>query len=475
MDKTPTPMRKRQSVKPQQRPRTGKTEALIIGLVLVIVGSLVASSFEKGTLTNYAGFGMLLFGIASLSTGTCSLVSSGVKNRLLSENPEYCKGKSRLPLCTSIWVTGAGVTMGVLGSLLASTYDRTLLVNTAGFGMLLAGISVAVLGLSNAALGAVRIELCQRQKSEVKTPRMLIFDIVSLGLGGVFLVVGSILAGSYGKETLLNYAGFGMLMLGIVVLSLGASGTAVAILKARFYAYDEDTEENKPRIIFGSIWAIGIGVMLLIIGSILSGTYAKSSLMNYAGFGMLVTGAGVFVYGVFETAKFSAMGYLNYRQSRRFSRRSRTLQGKSESRLVRFRSSLRNLVRTSAVLNLAGVIIAVCIFFFSLWQLDLIVSGPVWWSSSPGGTGYGWSHPTGAYSTDYFQCFFWKTTIGQAYDTLFMLIFISFIVMFASAYFWPKPERKLLLKLHGKEATSKKRRLKRKKPKTQPQSSLQQI
>jgi hypothetical protein len=114
MDKTPTPMRKRQSVKPQQRPRTGKTEALIIGLVLVIVGSLVASSFEKGTLTNYAGFGMLLFGIASLSTGTCSLVSSGVKNRLLSENPEYCKGKSRLPLCTSILVTGAGVTMGVL-------------------------------------------------------------------------------------------------------------------------------------------------------------------------------------------------------------------------------------------------------------------------------------------------------------------------------------------------------------------------
>ena len=214
--------------------------------------------------------------------------------------------------------------------------------------------------------------------------------------------------------------------------------------------------------------------MLLIVGSVLSGTFEKNSLMNYAGFGMLVSGAGVFVYGLFETAKFSAMGYLNYRHSRRLNRHSRTLQGKPASRLVRFRFFLRSLVRTSAILNLAGVIIAVCMFFFSLWQLDLIVSGPVWWSSSSGGSGYGWSHPTGAYSTDYFQCFFWKTTIGQAYDTLFMLIFISFIVMFASAYFWPKPEGKFMLKLHGSEATPKKRRAKRKKPKPQPQSPSQQ-
>jgi hypothetical protein len=75
------------------------------------------------------------------------------------------------------------------------------------------------------------------------------------------------------------------------------------------------------------------------------------------------------------------------------------------------------------------------------------VSGPVWWSSGEYGTGNGWSHPNGAYANDYFQCFIWKTTIGQAYDTLFMLIFIAFIVMFLSAYFWPKHDRAPLRKL----------------------------
>jgi hypothetical protein len=95
-------------------------------------------------------------------------------------------------------------------------------------------------------------------------------------------------------------------------------------------------------------------------------------------------------------------------------------------------------VKTSAVLNLAGAMFALGLLFFSLWQLDLIVSGPVWWSSGSQGTGTGWSHVNGAYSNDYFQCFLWKTTVGQAYDTFFLLIFISFIVLFASAFFWPR-------------------------------------
>ena len=117
------------------------------------------------------------------------------------------------------------------------------------------------------------------------------------------------------------------------------------------------------------------------------------------------------------------------------------------------------------MLNLAGVITAVCLLFFSLWQLDLIVSGPVWWSSSPYGQGYGWSHPSGAYSNDYFQCFVWKTTIGQAYDTLFMVIFISFIIMFASAYFWPRKQIKdesLTFKLSGKPTPQKRTRIRTK-------------
>jgi hypothetical protein len=464
MENTSTPLRKRSSVKVRKNPRTTKTEALIIGLVLAIVGSIVASSFEKGTLTNYAGFGMLLAGIAAFVAGACSLFSTSLEDRLRKENPDFCKGKKRLSICSSIWATGAGVILAVLGSMLASTYDRALLLNTVGFGMLLAGIGVSVLGLSSVALGTVRMELPRNQHSELKIPRMLLFDITSLGLGIVFLVVGTILAGSYAKETMLNDAGFGMLIFGVAILSLGASGTAVAMLKARFYPEDEEADESHPRNIFGSIWAIGIGTMLLIIGLILSGNYEKNSLMNYTGFGLLLSGAGVFVYGLFETSKASAMGYLNYRLTRNSMKQARRVARNQQSRIDQFRFFWTNMVRSSAVFNLVGVIAAVCILFFSLWQLDLIVSGPVWWSSEEKGLGYGWSHPSGAYSNDYFQCFVWKTTIGQAYDTLFMLVFISFIVMFLSAYFWPKQDRIFTLKLKGAEMPPKKRRTKKKSP-----------
>ncbi|MGD6850805.1 MAG: hypothetical protein ACQCN6_01945 [Candidatus Bathyarchaeia archaeon] len=471
MDNTLNLPPKHPSDKTQQKPRIGKTEALIIGLVLAIVGSIVASSFEKGTLTNYAGFGMLLVGIASFVVGACSIFSRSLEDRLRREKPDFCRGKKRLPICISIWAIGAGLILAVIGSMLASTYDRALLMNTVGFGMLLAGIGVSVLGLSSAALGTVRIELNRDQQSKVKAPRTLFVNIVALGLGVVFLVIGTILAGSYAKETLLNDAGFGMLIIGIAVLCLGASGTAVAMLQARFYSADGDTTEPPSRSLFGSIWAIGIGTMLLIIGLIISGNYEKSSIMNYAGFGMLLSGAGVFVYGLFETAKASAMGYLNYRLTRSSSRQSRKLEKSQQSRLAQFRFFWKTMVHTSAVFNLAGVVASVCILFFSLWQLDLIVSGPVW-HQNPDGSGWYWPGP-GPYANDYFQCFVWKTTIGQAYDTLFMLVFISFIVLFLSAYFWPKQDRNITLKLKGAEMQPTKRSTKPRKRKTKPEPAAQ--
>lgn len=84
------------------------------------------------------------------------------------------------------------------------------------------------------------------------------------------------------------------------------------------------------------------------------------------------------------------------------------------------------------MLNVCGIIIAFCMFFFGIWQLDLIVSGPVWWYSGS----VGWSHFNGAYANDYFQCFLWKTTIGRAYDTLFLIMFLSLVVLFVSLWFW---------------------------------------
>jgi len=152
---------------------------------------------------------------------------------------------------------------------------------------------------------------------------------------------------------------------------------------------------------------------------------------------MLLVGTGVFVYGLFETARSSAMGYLSNKRTNGLEMET-TKEGLKKKI---FSKSSKNywsyLVGTRALLNLAGVMTALGLLFFSLWQLDLIVSGPVWWASSPSGQGWSWSGP-GPYANDYFQCFLWKTTVGQAYDTLFMLIFISFIVLFASAFFWPR-------------------------------------
>lgn len=66
------------------------------------------------------------------------------------------------------------------------------------------------------------------------------------------------------------------------------------------------------------------------------------------------------------------------------------------------------------------VLVALCIVVhqFAIWQLDLICVRPVW---EPG-----WCHPIGRYADDYFQCWLWKTTVGEAYDTLLFLNFISF-------------------------------------------------
>jgi hypothetical protein len=244
-----------------------------------------------------------------------------------------------------------------------------------------------------------------------------------MGIGTALTVIGSIISRSFAKETMMNYAGFGMLLSGIAILSLGISGTLVIILKNR-WKLNENQTEDQPRVALGSIWSIGIGSMLIIIGTLVASSYEKNSLTNYAGFGMLLAGTGIFVYGVFETARISAMGFLNRK------RNGTTVK-------MPIGTIWKNLVRTRAVLNIAGIMAALGLLFFSLWQLDMIVSGPVWWASSPYGQGWSWSGP-GPYADNYFQCFLWKTTIGQAYDTLFLLIFISFIILFASAFFWPR-------------------------------------
>ncbi len=222
-----------------------------------------------------------------------------------------------------------------------------------------------------------------------------------------------------------------MLLTGIAVFVVGLFGTVATALKN--YLDRKETLTGilvcNTRVLSGSVWSMGVGIALVITGSILGSSFEKESMMNYSGFGVQLGGIAVFVFGAFEAARISANIYVNNKRA------SMMLDAKSrESLLKRARNFWHRLVTTRALYSIGGVMTAMSLLFFSLWQLDLIVSGPVWWSQN----GVGWSHPNGAYSDDYFQSFVWKTSVGQAYDTLFLLIFISFILLFVSVFFWPR-------------------------------------
>jgi len=193
---------------------------------------------------------------------------------------------------------------------------------------------------------------------------------------------------------------------------------------------------HKPFIIKTEVLISGL--LLTIVGAIVAGSFEKGMLTNYIGLGMLLVGIVTFVAGTYSKLVANT-------------KQIKTIRSQQQSNIPQFSFRWKNRVQSSPILNIVGMIVSVCILFFSIWQLDLIVSGPVWWSSADKGTGFGWSHPDGAYANDYFQCFFWKTTIGQAYDTLFLLIFVAFIVMFLSAYFWPKHDRTSLMKLKNRD------------------------
>ena len=361
----------------------------------------------------------------------------------LSQEPASINVKHRM-LCHSVWAIGIGVALAVIGSIVASAYEKNTIINDAGFGTLLFGMCVSVIGFFGTMLATLGSRLKQTRTHtglKLERPRFLFSQILAVGFGTVLTIVGSIISRTYAKETMMNYTGFGMLLLGIAVLSVGITGSIVIILK-NHRELTGNLAPDQPRLVLGSVWAIGIGTMLVIVGSLLAGSYEKNSLMNYGGFGTLLAGTGVFVYGVFETARISAMGLLsrklNAANAKLVKQNNKPSEFKKKEKFSeRIRKTSRNLVATSAILNLSGVMVAMGLLFFSLWQLDMIVSGPVWWESSATGPGWSWSGP-GAYANDYFQCFLWRTTVGQAYDILFSLIFISFIILFASAFFWPR-------------------------------------
>jgi len=62
------------------------------------------------------------------------------------------------------------------------------------------------------------------------------------------------------------------------------------------------TKEKGQEALSSKTKVIVIGLVLAIIGSVISSSYAKATLTNYTGFGMLLAGIAVFVFGICATA-----------------------------------------------------------------------------------------------------------------------------------------------------------------------------
>lgn len=72
-------------------------------------------------------------------------------------------------------------------------------------------------------------------------------------------------------------------------------------------------------------------------------------------------------------------------------------------------------------LNVLLAVFATCLFFFGIWQHDMICVDKIW---RPG------------VADGYFQCWIWKTTLGEGYDVTLFLIFLGYWLMFAALWFW---------------------------------------
>jgi hypothetical protein len=425
-----------------------------IGLALLFVGFILGNNYSTGAEANFVGFDLLLTGIGIFVFGIFGSVTAALKTRI--EKAEEVNGKrasnEKILLC-SVLASGVGAVLTAIGFTIANTFSKGTFMNNTGFVMLLTGIITLVLGIFTAASSTLNISSSAQNQMEPYIERKnkigLLVSVWAVGLGVAFIISGYLLGNAYSKEAIGNQAGFFLLLAGIPVMILGASGTIAlglrrSIDKKEKYVFIK----SKPRVFTLNVLSTGAGASLITVGSIVSSAYAKSTQLNLAGFGMLLSGICIFVYSAFELSRLYTTCYIYNKQSITTANPLGCLEKpvqKKDKFSVRFKRGLKYATTTRAVFNLAGMMSAIGLLFFSLWQLDIIVSGPVWWESSPTGKGWAWNGP-GAYQRDYFQCFLWKTTVGQAYDTFFALIFVSFIILFISAFFYPRPSAKTVIK-----------------------------
>jgi len=89
---------------------------------------------------------MFLVGIATSILGIFSTAATSLKLQFSREMPTRVSVNSPQILYLRVWSIGVGVTLAVIGSILASVFAKYTSINAAGFGTMLGGICISVLG-----------------------------------------------------------------------------------------------------------------------------------------------------------------------------------------------------------------------------------------------------------------------------------------------------------------------------------------
>ncbi len=196
-----------------QEPYSGKTKVIIISIVLAIIGSLISGSFAKETVTNYAGFIMLLTGITTFVIGVFATAAAYLKPRLCQEAPATLHLKRTRILFLSIWSIGIGIVLAVLGYILGGAYAGYLIldsvsISSISYGLRLTGTGAFLIGVTATTI----IGLKQRKKQpDIKgaKPKGRLSSGLLIGIAVILVITGFTLAGSYAKESIMNMQALG--------------------------------------------------------------------------------------------------------------------------------------------------------------------------------------------------------------------------------------------------------------------------
>jgi hypothetical protein len=277
------------------KPLQNGLTAFIVGVALLVAGSVVCSNWAKYTLEAYAGFSLLLAGVLLLVLGAFKVVED-VFHRILSRElrtPRWLPPRfaeiSPKSFFLNLQVASAGIAFALVGSLAASTFAKFTLENYLGFGLLLFGEAALVFGV----IGVVAAYLLG-----AKHISPMFSGFQTIGYGAALLAIGFITGNLFEKYSVENYAGFGMQLLGVFAVSFGVFRVVNASI-------EEHIEKVKPlkiirvhqKALFTSLMVVAFSIAATIVGSTVISQFANASIQNYFGYSILLLGVVVLLLG----------------------------------------------------------------------------------------------------------------------------------------------------------------------------------